>query len=309
MGRNSDTPLEPPGSGHEHDLSDFGLAEVSSEFCSPAKSDPRDPLPFRAREDARPPSLPRLPGEKQKLDDVWSSLGTVTDPEIDEPVTSLEFVTKVEIDKDDKVKIEFRLPTYWCAPNFAFLMASDMRDSIAELDWVKDVSVKLLDHFSAELINRGVVQRQNFRDAFPGETDDDLDAIREKFLRNAFERRQELLLRHLLELGRPVEELVRMPLAKLMELSLEPDGDSLRNLYGFAWHRLCQRNASAAVDNRGSESIGDAVTALAFTTPDGSPLPEHDLKSYLRRIAATRRNAEFNGFICRSLLASREERR
>jgi metal-sulfur cluster biosynthetic enzyme len=309
MGRNSDTPpLEPPGFGHVHDLSDVGPAEVSNEFCSPAKSEPRDPFPLRAREDARPPGSLRLPGEQQKLDDVWSSLGTVTDPEIDEPVTSLEFVTKVEIDKDDRVEIEFRLPTYWCAPNFAFLMASDMRDSIAELDWVKNVSVKLLDHFSAELINQGVAQRQNFRDAFPGETDDDLDAIREKFLRNAFERRQELLLRHLLKRGYPVEQLVRMCFEKLMELPLDPDGDSLRNLYGFSWQRLRQKNVPLDVDSDLSRAVNHEVGVLAFCTPDGNPLPEEDLKTYLRKIAVTRRNAQFNGFICQSLLASRKER-
>jgi hypothetical protein len=35
-------------------------------------------------------------------------------------------------------------------------LASDMRDAVRELDWVRSVSVKLLDHFSADLINRGL---------------------------------------------------------------------------------------------------------------------------------------------------------
>jgi metal-sulfur cluster biosynthetic enzyme len=272
-------------------------------------SRPGDPFPLTARENARPSGLPRLIGEDQKLDDVWSSLGTVTDPEIDEPVTSLEFVTKVEIDKDNQVAIEFRLPTYWCAPNFAFLMASDMRDIVAELDWVKAVSVKLLDHFSAELINRGIAQRQSFRDAFPGETDDDLDVVREKFLRNSFERRQELLLRYLFGRGYPVEQLVRMRFEKLMELVLDPDGDSLRSLYGFTWRRLRQKNVQLDVAGDRFRSVDHGAGPLAFTTPDGNPLPEQDMKTYLRKITVTRRNAEFNGLICRSLLASRKERK
>jgi metal-sulfur cluster biosynthetic enzyme len=90
--------------------------------------------------------------DSNRTQDVWSALGTVTDPEIDESVTSLEFVTSVRIESGNKVHIEFRLPTYWCAPNFAFLMASDMRDAVAELPWVENVTVRLLDHFSAELI-------------------------------------------------------------------------------------------------------------------------------------------------------------
>src|ERR1700751_4789342 len=136
-----------------------------------------------------------------RKEEVWSALNAVTDPEIDESVVSLDFVTEVKVDSDNRVEIDFRLPTYWCAPNFAFLMASDMRDAVIELEWVSEVSVKLFDHFSADLINRGVALRQDFRDAFPGETDDDLSAIRQKFLGRAFERRQELLLRHLLAHG------------------------------------------------------------------------------------------------------------
>ena len=127
-----------------------------------------------------------------RTQEVWSALDTVTDPELDESVISLEFVTSVQIQHGNDVRIEFRLPTYWCAPNFAFLMASDMRDAVTEISWVRNVTVKLLDHFSAELINRGVALRQDFRDAFPGETDDDLSGIRKKFLGKAYERRQEL---------------------------------------------------------------------------------------------------------------------
>ena len=91
-----------------------------------------------------------------RTQEVWSALGTVTDPEIDESVTSLNFVTSVQIQPGNEVRIEFRLPTYWCAPNFAFLMASDMRDAVTELPWVEKVTVELLDHFSADLINRGI---------------------------------------------------------------------------------------------------------------------------------------------------------
>src|ERR1700731_1108632 len=132
---------------------------------------------------------------------IWSALDTVTDPELDESVTSLEFITLVEVQPESNVRIEFKLPTYWCAPNFAFLMASDMRDAVTEISWVQAVKVELLDHFSADLINRGGALRHDFREAFPGETDDDLSAIRKKFLGKAYERCQELLMRYLLGNG------------------------------------------------------------------------------------------------------------
>jgi metal-sulfur cluster biosynthetic enzyme len=225
-----------------------------------------------------------------RTQEVWSALDTVTDPELDQSVTSLEFVTSVQIQQEDSVRIEFRLPTYWCAPNFAFLMASDMRDAVTEIPWVRNVKVELLDHFSAELINRGVTLRQDFRDAFPGETDDDLSALRQTFLGKAYQRRQELLIRHLLEKGCPPVWFTRASLRELLSLPLEPEGVALRNLYVFSWRRI---------------RAGGAEESLAFTTVDGTALEPNEFPNYLRRVANVRRNAEFNGFICRGLLEAR----
>ncbi|HEX3444172.1 MAG TPA: iron-sulfur cluster assembly protein [Chthoniobacterales bacterium] len=225
--------------------------------------------------------------------EVWSALNVVTDPEIDESVVSLDFVTAVKVDSNNRVEIDFRLPTYWCAPNFAFLMASDMRDAVTALEWVSEVSVKLFDHFSADLINRGVALRQDFRDAFPGETDDDLSAVRQKFLGKAFERRQELLLRYLLARGFSPDYIARARLSDLLHLPMDPEGASLRNLYLFILRRI-------------KPDIEEE--APAFTTLGRMPLASRDLKGYLRKIAAVRRDAEFNGFFCRSLLSEREQR-
>jgi metal-sulfur cluster biosynthetic enzyme len=228
--------------------------------------------------------------DSDRAQEVWSALGSVTDPEIDESVTSLEFVTSVRIESGNKVHIEFRLPTYWCAPNFAFLMASDMRDAVAELPWVDNVTVGLLDHFSADLINRSIALRQDFRDAFPGETDDDLSEIRKKFLGKAFERRQELLARHLLANGYPAARITRFNLHDLMSLPLGTEGAGLRNLYLYIWRKIRH---------------GWTDQTLAFTTVEGKPLDPDGFTVYLRKLAGVRRNAEFNGFICRSLLAAR----
>jgi len=228
--------------------------------------------------------------ESERLDQIWAALGTVTDPELDEPVTSLKFVSSVGVNASNGVSIEFRLPTYWCAPNFAFIMASDMRDAVAEIDWVHGVSVRLLDHFSAELINRGIALKQEFRDAFPGETDDDLNLIRQKFLGKAFERRQELLMRHLLGRGQKPEWMTQANIKELMGLSLDSEGMRLRTLYIFAWRRL---HPAWGEEN------------LAFVALNGGPLDPTQLSSYLRKVAGVRRNAEFNGLICRSLLAER----
>ena len=225
-----------------------------------------------------------------QIDEVWAALERVTDPEIDESVTKLEFVTRVEIAVGSRVRIEFRLPTYWCAPNFAFLMASDMRDAVEELPWVEEVSVELLDHFSATLINRSVALKQDFRDAFPGETDGDLSQIRRLFLGKSYQRRQELLMRHALKSGIDASWLIRATLRELKALPLDEEGGSLRSLYVFAWRRI---------------HIGYDDEQLAFVRIDREPLNLGELKDYLRLMAGVRRTAEFNGLICRGLLAAR----
>ena len=62
-----------------------------------------------------------IPGQAQVLE----ALGTVIDPELDEPITSLGFVASLAVSAGGDVDVQLRLPTPQCAPNFAFLMVSD----------------------------------------------------------------------------------------------------------------------------------------------------------------------------------------
>ncbi len=205
--------------------------------------------------------------------EVWKTLGTVTDPEIDEAVTDLEFITAVEGDDAGGVRVAFRLPTYWCSPNFAFLMASDMRDALRELPWVRQVTVELLDHFSAPLINRSVALNLDFRQAFPGETDGDLEPLRRTFLGKAFERRQELLLSHLRRRGEGPESLVALRLGELAALLLDFEGNGLRNLYLFARRKVHP--------DRGDDSP-------AFLALDGAALDLAQFAAHLRHLRGAR---------------------
>src|ERR1700722_16669703 len=107
------------------------------------------------------------------------------------------------------------------------MMASDIRNALMEMAWLSISSVHLLDPFSSDLINRGVALKQDFRDAFPGETDDDLASVRLKFLGKAFERRQELLIRHLLTKGCEPAWFASSTLGELLHLPLAAEGIAL----------------------------------------------------------------------------------
>lgn len=220
--------------------------------------------------------------------DIRRALGRVSDPELDEPVTDLRFIERLDVDDDAVVSIGFRLPTYWCAANFAFLMADDMRREVGALPWVRRVVVTLGEHMYAEKINHGLAHGLSFQDTFGAEASGDLEGLRRTFLVKAFQRRQEALLRHLLTSGHAPAILVALALAELSALPLAQDGARLRERY------LDRRDVCAA--------IGEP---LAFVDAEGAGLTTDGLATYLQALGRVNINAEFNGALCRGLLAAR----
>lgn len=220
--------------------------------------------------------------------EIWAQLQTVTDPELDEPVTDLEFVTKAEVDALNNVHIEFRLPTYWCAANFSFLMADDMRLAVKQLPWVEKISVVLGEHMYADKINAGLAQGLSFQETFGAEADGDLDDLRRIFLVKAFQRRQAALLGHLLDQGMSAELLAPLPLATLVTMSLDEAGARLLQRY------LERRSVVARSAER-----------LAFIDAEGVKLQAETLGVYVRALRRIDVNAEFNSALCRGLLHAR----
>jgi len=220
--------------------------------------------------------------------EVWTRLESVIDPELDESVTELGFVTRVEVDADEHVRIDFRLPTYWCAANFAFLMADDMRIAVAALPWVRKVTVGLGEHMYADEINRGVAAGQSFQATFGSEASGDLEEVRRTFMVKAFQRRQEALLTYLLDHGHESAALLRLSVAELAALQCD-----------LAGRRLVVRY----LERR--PVVGAGAVELAFVDQDGAPLDAGQIHAYLRALRRVGVNAEFNSALCRGLLATR----
>jgi metal-sulfur cluster biosynthetic enzyme len=221
--------------------------------------------------------------------EVWARLQTVTDPELDEPVTDLEFVTRADVDAENRVYIEFRLPTYWCAANFSFLMADDMRLAVKELPWVAAVNVTLGEHMYADKINAGLAQGLSFQETFGVEADGDLNDLRRTFLVKAFQRRQAALLAHLIAAGYAAEALVELTLGELIAAETDEAGARLVARY------LERRPVVAAA----------LPETLAFVDADGDPLQTETLPTYVRALRRVDVNAEFNSALCRGLLHAR----
>jgi metal-sulfur cluster biosynthetic enzyme len=226
-----------------------------------------------------------LPGQEEE---VWARLDRVTDPELDEPVTRLGFITSVAVE-GGRVHVGFRLPTYWCAANFAFLMADDMRREVSALPWVHGVTVELGEHMYAETINAGVRDGHSFRETFGAEASENLAELRHIFARKSFQRRQEKALQGLLGAGHAAVALVTMSVADLQTVRADAE------LAGLIEQYLQRRGVPGKFD----------ATSPAFVDEAGHPLSATTLSLHLSRLRSVTVNMEFNGALCRGLLAAR----
>jgi metal-sulfur cluster biosynthetic enzyme len=217
-------------------------------------------------------------------DGVMDALAAVYDPELDEPITTLRFVSSCEVNADGDVAVALRLPTPQCAPNFAFLMAADARRVVRRLPGVRDVSVTLEDHYTGEEINAALNSGAGFTGAFPGETDDDeLEALRELFLRKALVARQGRVCAALVNQGATEEQV-----EELRVRDLPDDSESRRCL-----------------ELRVQLGIPAGPDAPAFVAGDGTPVTASQVQRWLRMARLIATSLEANGGICRSLLQFR----
>jgi metal-sulfur cluster biosynthetic enzyme len=217
-------------------------------------------------------------------DSLLAALATVRDPELDEPVTSLGFVTGATVSPDGDAEIRLRLPTYFCAPNFAFLMVADAYDAVSATPGVRSTVVVLEDHFASDVINGGVAARAGFAQTFDGEAVGELHELRADFLRKAVLAGTDQVCRPLLAAGAQPEQLLGMTLGEL------PASGPLE--------RLRQRRAELGLP------AGDGAPLL-IDPKTGAPVTGDAMPLHLRRAQLTRISLDANGSICRGMLRHR----
>jgi len=216
--------------------------------------------------------------------DILAALDAVRDPELDEPVTTLGFVSSCTVSPEGDVRVRLRLPTYFCAPNFAFLMVADAFDAVSGVVGAHHTEVLLEDHFAAEAINGGVAARSGFAASFDGLADGELDELRTNFVRKAMLAGTDRVCRPLLAAGCTTDDLAGLTLG---DVPHSADRERLRA-------RRAELGLPSADD---SPLLVDAVTGEAV---GAQALPLH-----LRRARLTRVNTEANGSMCRGMLLHR----
>ena len=213
-----------------------------------------------------------------------AALETVRDPELDEPITSLGFVASCTVSADGDAQVRLRLPTYFCAPNFAFLMVADAYDAVSAMPGVRRTEVVLEDHFAADAINGGVAARAGFARSFDGEAVGELHELRADFLRKAVMAGADQVCRPLVAAGAQPSELAGLTLGQA------PPSPALA--------RLRQRRAELGLPS----GDGDPLLVDPAT---GAPLPAGAVPLHLRRAHTTRVSIEANTGICRGMLRHR----
>jgi metal-sulfur cluster biosynthetic enzyme len=217
---------------------------------------------------------------------VLAALEVVRDPELDEPITSLGFVASAAVSADGDAQVRLRLPTYFCAPNFAFLMVADAYDAVSALPGVRRTEVVLEDHFASDAINGGVAAHAGFAQSFDGEAVGELHELRADFLRKAVMAGTDQVCRPLLAAGTDPPALLGLALGDL------PPSRPLQ--------RLRQRRAELGLP------AGDEAP-LVIDPATGAPVAAESVPLHLRRARLTRVSLEANGSICRGMLRSRYE--
>jgi metal-sulfur cluster biosynthetic enzyme len=213
-----------------------------------------------------------------------TALGAVVDPELDEPITDLGFVRSLVVDGHDVV-VHLRLPTSFCSPSFAYLMASDAKDALTALPWTRRVVVELDDHHDSELINAGLAADAGYRGTFRHEADQDLEGLRTTFRRKAHTAAMERCLTALLR-SQPDRDATSLGAVTLADLP--PDG-----------HTEALRRRRAAL------GLPDDRDALVMVDHDGNGYPPEEVPLRLRRARSTRISIDGNAHFCRGLLRTR----
>ncbi|MFE7225654.1 iron-sulfur cluster assembly protein [Nocardioides sp. NPDC057577] len=226
-----------------------------------------------------------LTQESTRATQAYAALHAVVDPELDEPITDLGFVRSLTVSSTAPVRVEvhLRLPTSFCSPNFAYLMASDAKDALTALPWTDQVVVELDDHHDSDLINAGLAADAGYLGTFRHEAESSLDELRTTFHRKAHTAALERCLTRLLR-GQPdlAEDAVG-------EVRLEdlPDDDFTASL------------------RRRRAVLGLPDLPEAYVLVDHDDERPGDIPLALRRARSTRISIDGNAHFCRGLLATR----
>lgn len=250
------------------------------------------------------------PDAPVSVDRARRRLRRVTDPELDESVVDLGYVDEVAVE-GDRVSVSFTLPTAWCSPAFAWMMATDIRDELEALPGVASARVTLRDHMHAEEITDGVNARRSFPETFP-DAEDGVSDVRATLDDKARLARQHDAVGALLDAGLTPSQIVSLTPGDLRGLDA-PEADAEERperlvvpLRDDAVHVHVEAEPLARYlrKARETEFLGAADDPL-FGTPEGDPLTREAFDRVRDRTRLAKVNMGGQGDVCDALNEAR----
>jgi metal-sulfur cluster biosynthetic enzyme len=89
-----------------------------------------------------------LPSDVPDRAIILERLQRVLDPELDEPVLQLGFIESLHV-QGGHATVAIHMPTSWCAVNFVYMMAEDIRQALLAVESIHAVTIRVGDHFAA----------------------------------------------------------------------------------------------------------------------------------------------------------------
>ncbi|SFH04120.1 Metal-sulfur cluster biosynthetic enzyme [Halopelagius inordinatus] len=247
---------------------------------------------------------------------VLSVLDRVMDPELDRSIVELGYVDEVRIESDEdgaRVAVEFTLPTAWCSPAFAWMMATDARDGVESMRGVDDCTVRLREHMHQTEVNEGVNGGRSFADAFP-DAEGGVADVRATLDSKARVARQYDAVETLLDAGlghEQVAELTRddfepLPTEGRMAVYVRDRSVGL-DVPSEPVVRYLRKADEVGLYDDGDETASRGGEDRLFRTPEGDPIPPARAELVHRRARLAKVNMSGQGGVCDALHEARRE--
>jgi Domain of unknown function DUF59. len=148
---------------------------------------------------------------------VLKALANVLDPELDRPITELGFVRDIKV--GDSIEVEIVTSTYWCSPNFIYMILEDARREVSKYVEVPldRVRVYIRGHFDESRINECVNKGILFNECYREEAWEDLEDLKRIFADKSLRSRLYQLVNVLLRYGLNYEDIVSLRLADIVD--------------------------------------------------------------------------------------------
>jgi len=233
---------------------------------------------------------------------ILERLNRVLDPELDEPALQLGFIESLHV-QEGHATVAIHMPTSWCAANFAYMMAEDIRRELLAVESIHAVTIRLGDHFAASEIETGVNAGIPFAEAFAAEGGGHLATLRATFLRKGFLSRQERFLRGLKEAGLTAAEICAL---RIGDLSFVGDACLARCAGRKPVEVRPADMARRYLQRRVELGLDGSPTGSLITDLHDHPLTVGRVEEHFTIARTVRLSLEANGAFCRAVLGARQ---